>query len=162
MRPVIFVVDDDPAIARLLRYTLEAENFQIHTFQSAAQVLSQTARPHLFLLDRSLPDMDGLELCSQLRRSRLWADVPAIFVSGRSSESDRVEGLRLADDYIAKPFSPVELVTRVQAVLRCAKQHGKGCLAPPPNARLAPQSDEPAHPRSWPYPASLAPHNSNA
>lgn len=118
MRPVIFVVDDDPAVVRLLRYTLEAEDFAVRTFATALDVLSENARPHLFLLDRTLPDKDGLQLCSEIRRSPLWSDVPVIFVTGRASESERVEGLRMADDYIAKPFSSVELVARVHAVLR--------------------------------------------
>jgi DNA-binding response OmpR family regulator len=121
MRPVIFVVDDNPGIVRLLRYTLEAEGFLVRAFATAADVLIESARPHLFLLDRGLPDKDGLELCAEIRQSPLWTDVPVIFVTGRSSESERVEGLRLADDYIAKPFSSLELVARVHAVLRRSK-----------------------------------------
>ena len=122
MRPLIFAVDNDPAIARLLRYTLEAEDFAVRIFGTAAEVLDQGTRPQLFLLDRGLPDKDGLELCSEIRQSPLWADVPVIFLSGKSSESDLVAGLRLADDYIAKPFSPLELLARIQAVLRRTKQ----------------------------------------
>jgi DNA-binding response OmpR family regulator len=118
MRPMIFVVDNDPAIARMLRYALEAEDFAVRTFATADDVLKEGAKPHLFLLDRGLPDRDGLELCGEIRRSPLWAEVPVIFVSGRSSESDLVAGLRLADDYVTKPFSRLELVARVQAVLR--------------------------------------------
>jgi DNA-binding response OmpR family regulator len=118
MRPVIFVVDDDPDSARLLRSVLEADDFVVRSFADAADVLEQTARPHLFLLDRDLPDRDGLELCADIRKSPLWADLPVIFLSKRSSESERVAGLRLADDYIAKPFSPLELVARIRAVLR--------------------------------------------
>jgi DNA-binding response OmpR family regulator len=123
MRPVIFVVDNDPSVIHLLRYALEAEDFVVRAFATAADVLNQSARPHLFLLDRMLPDKDGLELCSEIRQSPLWADVPVIFVTGKNSESERVEGLRLADDYIAKPFSSLELVARVYAVLRRTKQN---------------------------------------
>jgi DNA-binding response OmpR family regulator len=122
MRPVIFVVDKDPSVVHLLRCVLEAEDFVVRSFSTAADVLSQGNGPHLFLLDRSLPDKDGLELCSEIRQSPLWADVPIIFVTGKNSESERVEGLRLADDYIAKPFSSLELVARVHAVLRRTKQ----------------------------------------
>jgi DNA-binding response OmpR family regulator len=121
MRPVIFVVDDDAGIVRLLRYALETEGFLVRAFAAAADVLRESSRPHLFLLDRGLPDKDGLELCAEIRQSPLWADVPVIFVTGRSSESERVEGLRIADDYIAKPFSSLELVARVHAVLRRTK-----------------------------------------
>ncbi len=123
MRSVIFVVDDDPAVVRLLRYALEADGFTVRTFATAGEVLNQGMRPHLFLLDRGLPDKDGLELCSEIRQSPLWADVPVIFVTGKCTESDRVAGLRLADDYVAKPFSSLELVARVHAVLRRSKQH---------------------------------------
>ncbi len=122
MRPMIFVVDDDPAAVRLLRYTLEAEDFVVRSFSSAADLLDQGMQPHLILLDRGLPDRDGLELCAEIRQSPLWADVPVIFVTGRTSETERVEGLRLADDYISKPFNPGELVARVKAVLRRTKQ----------------------------------------
>jgi DNA-binding response OmpR family regulator len=121
MRPVIFVVDDSPAIVRLLRYALEAENFAVRAFATASDVLAESARPHLFLLDRNLPDKDGLELCAEIRQSPLWADVPVIFVTARDTEWERVEGLRLADDYIVKPFSSAELVARIRAVLRRAK-----------------------------------------
>lgn len=123
MRTVIFVVDDDANIARLLRLALEAEGFVVRTFATAAEVLDQGTRPHLFLLDRDLPDKDGLELCAEIRQSPSWCDLPVIFVTSKSSESERVEGLRLADDYIAKPFSSAELVARVQAVLRRTRQH---------------------------------------
>jgi len=120
MKPVIFVVDDDPAISRLLRHTLEAEGFSVRTFATASSVLSLAPgiKPSLFLLDVALPDKDGLDLCSEIKQSPYWAQSPVIFVTGRDSEMDRVAGLRLADDYITKPFSPLELVARVQAVLR--------------------------------------------
>jgi DNA-binding response OmpR family regulator len=120
MRPVIFVVDDDPAMSRLLLHTLEAEGFAVRTFSTASSLLDLAPgiRPSLFLLDLVLPDMDGLDLCSELRQTSHWGQTPVIFVTGKSSEPDRVAGLQLADDYIAKPFSPRELVARVQAVLR--------------------------------------------
>jgi DNA-binding response OmpR family regulator len=118
MRPVIFVVDGDPHAIRLLRSVLEAENFAVRTFAAAGEVLAQTARPDLFLLERDLSDGDGLELCRDIRKSLLWADLPVIFVSERNSEGERIAGLRLADDYIAKPFSTLELVARTRAVLR--------------------------------------------
>jgi DNA-binding response OmpR family regulator len=123
MRPVIFVAENDASVVRLLRYALEAEGFVVRAFATAADVLRESAQPDLFLLDRGLPDKDGLELCSEIRQSPLWADVPVIFVTGKNSERERVEGLRLADDYISKPFSSLELVARVQAVLRRTKRH---------------------------------------
>ena len=128
VQPLVFVVDDDPAMARLLRYTLEAEDCHVRTFCAASQVLRQGTRPNVFLLDRDLPDRDGLELCAYIRQNPLWAGVPVIFVSGKSSEKDRVEGLKVASDYIAKPFSPSDLVARVHAVLACAHK-SSGSLA---------------------------------
>ncbi|HTW32892.1 MAG TPA: response regulator transcription factor [Candidatus Sulfotelmatobacter sp.] len=122
MRPVIFVVDDDPALGRLLRCVLEAEGFAVQTFTTAQEVLRQETKPNLFLLDRELPDKEGLQLCLDLRQSALWADVPVIFVTAKNSESDRVAGLRIADDYVVKPFSCLELAARVRAVLRRTHQ----------------------------------------
>jgi DNA-binding response OmpR family regulator len=120
MRPVIFVVDDDPAMARLLRYTLEGEGFAVRTFPTATSVLDLASgiNPALFLLEVVLPDRSGLDLCSEIRQFPQWAQTPVIFVTGKASEMDRVAGLQMADDYIVKPFSPPELVARVQAVLR--------------------------------------------
>jgi two-component system phosphate regulon response regulator PhoB len=125
MRPVIFVVDGDAAMTRLLRYTLEGEGFAVRTFCTAASILSLLPgmKPALFLLDMVLPDMDGLDLCSEIRQLPHWAQTPVIFVTGKASEMDRVAGLQLADDYISKPFSPLELVARVQAVLRRSDKH---------------------------------------
>ena len=124
MRPVIFVVDDDPAISRLLRHTLEAEGFGVRIFSTASSILDLAPgmKPALFLLDMVLPDKNGLDLCSEIRQSPHWAQTPVIFVTGKASVMDRVAGLQLADDYIAKPFSPLELVARVQAVLRRAEK----------------------------------------
>jgi DNA-binding response OmpR family regulator len=126
MRPEIFIVDDDAALARLLRYALEAAEFTVQTFATAAQVLSQSYKPDLFLLDRQLPDIDGLSLCRILRESSIWADVPVIFLTARSSENDCIEGLRLADDYVVKPFSCAELIARIRAVLRRVRPQASG------------------------------------
>jgi len=120
MRPVVFAVDDDPAISRLLRRALEAEGFAVRSFSTAFAVLAEAriVRPCLFLLEVALPDSNGLDLCSDIRQSPQWANTPVIFVTGKDSEMDRISGLQMADDYITKPFSPRELVARVQAVLR--------------------------------------------
>jgi len=131
MRPLVFVVDDDPGISRLLRSTLEAEGFAVMNFSTAGSVLDLPpgVKPCLFLLDMVLPDKSGLELCVEIRQSAHWAQTPVIFVTGKTSEMDRVTGLRIADDYIAKPFSPLELVARVLAVLRrVEKQHSPSLM----------------------------------
>ena len=121
MKPSIFVVEDDPDISRLVRLHLENEGFPVRVYLNSTAVISdaERQRPALFVLDIMVPGRDGLELCRTIRQTLGLASVPVIFLTARSSESDRVLGLELgADDYIAKPFSPRELVARVKAVLR--------------------------------------------
>jgi two-component system phosphate regulon response regulator PhoB len=117
----IFVVEDDPDISRLVRHHLEAAGFSVRLFPTGAGVLGEAERqrPMLFLLDIMVPGFDGLELCRRIRQMPTLAMTPVIFLTAKSGEADRVLGLELgADDYIAKPFSPRELVARVKAVLR--------------------------------------------
>lgn len=121
--PLIFVVEDEADIARLISHNLHASGFQVQSFESAASVLSQAVRdvPSLFLLDVMLPGTDGFALCRQIRQTPALSAVPVIFLTAKTAEADRVKGLELGgDDYITKPFSPRELVARVQAVLRGA------------------------------------------
>ena len=121
VKPSIFVVEDDPDISRLVRLHLENEGFPVRVYLNSTAVISdaERQRPALFVLDIMVPGRDGLELCRTIRQTLSLASVPVIFLTARSSESDRVLGLELgADDYIAKPFSPRELVARVKAVLR--------------------------------------------
>ncbi|MBV8475797.1 MAG: response regulator transcription factor [Acidobacteria bacterium] len=121
MKPSIFVVEDDPDIARLVRHHLEGAGFGVRLFSTALGVLSDAAhqKPGLFLLDIMVPGMDGLDLCRRIRQDPALAPMPVIFLTAKSAEADRVLGLELgADDYIVKPFSPRELVARVKAVLR--------------------------------------------
>ena len=120
MKP-LFVVEDDTDIARLVQHHLEAAGHSVRVFPTAHRVLAdaEKQKPALFILDIMVPGGDGLELCRSIRASQALARTPIIFLTARSSESDRVLGLELgADDYIAKPFSPRELVARVKAVLR--------------------------------------------
>lgn len=121
MKLNISVVEDDPDISRLLRHHLEAAGFSVKMFSSGNTVVveSERQRPALFILDIMVPGKDGLELCRQIRQTPLLASTPVIFLTAKSGEADRVLGLELgADDYIAKPFSPRELVARVKAVMR--------------------------------------------
>jgi len=121
VKPSIFVVEDDPDISRLVRHHLENEGFTVRVYPTGANVLSdaERQRPALFILDIMVPGKDGLEICRNVRQTPGLAAVPVIFLTAKSSEADRVLGLELgADDYIAKPFSPRELVARVKAVLR--------------------------------------------
>jgi len=120
-RPLIFVVEDDEDIARLISHNLRAAGFQVQSFVSGISVLSEAVRemPALFLLDVMLPGMDGFELCRHIRQTPLLSATPIIFLTAKAGESDRVKGLELGgDDYITKPFSPRELVARIRSVLR--------------------------------------------
>lgn len=121
MKALIYLVEDDADIARLVRHHLEAAGFAVRAFGNAAPVLAEAERerPTLFLLDIMVPGGDGLDLCRRIRKSARLASAPVIFLTAKSGETDRVVGLELgADDYVSKPFSPRELLARVKAVLR--------------------------------------------
>jgi DNA-binding response OmpR family regulator len=120
-RPLVFVLEDELDISRLVRLHLEESGYSVREFSTATNVLPDAvlARPSLFLLDIMVPGGDGFDLCRRIRRQPQTATTPVIFLTARTSEPDRVLGLELgADDYITKPFSPRELVARVKAVLR--------------------------------------------
>lgn len=117
----ILIVEDSPDIADLItRYLQRAGHTTDHLVSGAAvgrQV--RAVPPDLIVLDVMLPDLDGLEVCQALRHDAATAAIPIIMLTARAGEADRVHGLELgADDYIAKPFSPKELVARVAALLR--------------------------------------------
>src|SRR4051794_9460658 len=119
-RGTIVVVDDEPNIADLVDLYLAREGFRVlkaATGQGGLDAV-RTHRPRLVVLDVGLPDIDGLEVCRRLRQT---SQIPVIFLTARDGEVDRVLGLELGgDDYLTKPFSPMELVARVKAVLRRA------------------------------------------
>ncbi|HEY2560586.1 MAG TPA: two-component system response regulator CreB [Caldimonas sp.] len=118
MKPKILIVEDEPGIADTLQYALRTEGFEPHWCATGEDALAnaRAAAPALVILDVGLPDASGFEI---FRRLRETSDVPVVFLTARSDEIDRVVGLELgADDYIAKPFSPRELVARVRGVLR--------------------------------------------
>jgi DNA-binding response OmpR family regulator len=117
-RGTIVVVDDEPNIADLVDLYLARDGYRVLKASTGAAGLEavRTHRPRLVVLDVGLPDIDGLEVCRQLRQT---TQVPVIFLTARDGEVDRVLGLELGgDDYVTKPFSPAELVARVKAVLR--------------------------------------------
>ncbi|HXM68450.1 MAG TPA: response regulator transcription factor [Candidatus Acidoferrum sp.] len=124
-RCLVFVVEDEEDIARLIGHNLQAAGFDIRSFVSGASVVSEALRetPSLFLLDVMLPGSDGFELCRQIRQIPTLSSTPIIFLTAKTAEADRLKGLELGgDDYITKPFSPRELVARVRSVLRGARQ----------------------------------------
>lgn len=117
-RQTVLIVEDDPAMARLVRTYLEHEGYEVHVAETGEEGIAfvQAVRPNLVLLDLMLPLVSGYEVCKTLRAK---TDVPIIMVTARRSEADRLRGFAEgADDYVVKPFSPQELVARVGAVLR--------------------------------------------
>ena len=117
----ILVVEDDADIAGLIVHYIEKAGWQPHVVTVGSEVLRQAREqlPACVVLDLMLPGMDGLEVCRALRTDAATAAVPIIILTARAEETDRIVGLELgADDYVAKPFSPGELVARIRAVLR--------------------------------------------
>lgn len=117
----IIVVEDEEDIQELLKYNLTREGYQVSAFTSGEEGLRQARStvPDLFLLDLMLPEIDGLEVCRQLKQGSMTRYVPIIMLTAKGEEADVVTGLELgADDYITKPFSPRVLLARVRAVLR--------------------------------------------
>ena len=117
----MLLVEDDPALAELVTYHFEREGFEVRRTPDGeeALLLAKEAAPDIVLLDWMIEGLSGIEVCRRLRRSPGTANVPIIMLTARGEEEDRVRGLETgADDYVTKPFSPRELVARVNAVLR--------------------------------------------
>src|SRR5689334_6527427 len=116
--PRILVADDEPNIREVISFALERAGFDTATARNGSEALQQFRRGplDLIILDIGMPDMDGLEVCRQIRKT---SGLPILFLSARDEEIDRVLGLEIGgDDYVTKPFSPRELVARVKAILK--------------------------------------------
>ena len=121
MAPSILVVDDDPHIRDVVRFAFEKTGMTISIAQNGKDALRQFDSDihQLVVLDIGMPEMDGLEVCRQIRKT---SDTPILFLTARDEEIDRILGLEIGgDDYVTKPFSPRELVARVNAILRRAR-----------------------------------------
>ncbi|MBM3535918.1 MAG: phosphate regulon transcriptional regulatory protein PhoB [Alphaproteobacteria bacterium] len=121
MSPLVLVVEDESALVTLLRYNLEREGFRVVEARDGEEALLQAAelKPDLILLDWMIPHVSGLEICRRLRRRPDTRGTPIIMLTARAEEGDKIRGLDGgADDYVTKPFSPTELVSRVRALLR--------------------------------------------
>jgi two-component system, OmpR family, phosphate regulon response regulator PhoB len=121
----ILVVDDEPDISALVAYHLARESYRVRTASSGPEAIraAELERPDLIVLDLMLPGMSGLQVLEELRRRPETQEIPVILLTARREEQDRIAGLKLgADDYVAKPFSPQELILRVGAVLRRVQQ----------------------------------------
>ncbi len=114
----ILVVDDEPNITELAKLYLEREGYQVEEVANGHDAISRqiAINPDLVVLDLMLPDIDGFEVCRQIRKK---SDVPILMLTARKEDVDKIVGLELgADDYLTKPFNPRELVARVKAILR--------------------------------------------
>lgn len=119
----VLVIDDEPEIRQAVRLGLESKGFQVEWSPTGIEGMDRIARwhPDVVLLDLSLPDMDGIEVCRQVRT---WSPVPIIILSVREQDHDKVTALESgADDYLTKPFSLAELSARVRVALRHAARH---------------------------------------
>lgn len=117
-KPLILIVEDDPPIRNFLRTSLKNHEYRLLLVEKGCEALSMTAShmPDLILLDLGLPDMDGIEVITELRS---WSHIPIVVVSAREQERTKIEALdRGADDYLTKPFSIGELLARIRVALR--------------------------------------------
>ena len=122
-KPLVLVVEDEAALATMLRYNLEKQGFRVDEAGDGQEALTRIAetRPDLVLLDWMLPVMSGIEVCRQIRRRPGTRDLPVIMVTARTEDGDSVRGLNTgADDYITKPFNMDALLARMRALLRRA------------------------------------------
>lgn len=117
----VLIVDDEVAIVTLLRYNLEKEDFHVITASDGEEAVNlvKEHRPDIVVLDWMLPKLTGIEVCKQIRWNQDTKNTPVIMLSARGEEGDRIRGLDSgADDYMVKPFSPPELISRIKAVFR--------------------------------------------
>ena len=120
-RPLVLVVEDEAAIATMLRYNLEKQGYRVSEASDGQEALTRISehQPDIVLLDWMLPLMSGIEVCRQIRRKPATRDLPVIMVTARTEDQDAVRGLNTgADDYITKPFNIDALLARMRALLR--------------------------------------------
>ena len=123
MASTVLVVDDEKNIVQLARLYLNKEGYEVESAYDGLEALkmAKSVRPDLIILDLMMPEMDGLEVCRELRKT---SNVPIIMLTAKGDDIDRIVGLEIgADDYMTKPFNPRELVARVKAVLRRTAQN---------------------------------------
>ena len=119
--PKILLIEDEPSQVELIHYNLKAEGYEVLVALDGEEGLELALEeiPDLILLDWMLPKVSGIEVCRQLRRSKITREIPIIMLTARSEESDKIRGLDIgADDYITKPYSIKELLARVRATMR--------------------------------------------
>jgi two-component system alkaline phosphatase synthesis response regulator PhoP len=116
----ILLVDDEVDILEFLKYNLEQDNFEVLVSSNGKDALKKIAQnPDLIVLDIMMPEMDGFELYQQIKKNKDYQDIPIIFLTAKSGETDEIKGLNLgASDYIQKPISPKKLIARIKSNLR--------------------------------------------
>ena len=122
---MIYLVEDDPSIRKLVTYALSGAGYEVRAFESGEAMRSEAGKekPDLYLLDIMLPGESGLEILSSIRQDPEERDIPVIMLTANGTEYDKVHGLDSgADDYIAKPFGMMELLARIKAVMRRAER----------------------------------------
>jgi DNA-binding response OmpR family regulator len=124
----VLVVDDDPVIVNLLRVNFEIEGYEVLTATAGEAGLAQarTGLPDVIVLDVMMPGMDGIEVAQRLRGDDATRHIPIILLSAKAQSADVQAGLAVADEYVTKPFEPLELLTRVEAVLRRDRSENPG------------------------------------
>ena len=125
MNKLIYVLDDEQDILDLVALNLNKSGFTAAIFDNAPDFWKamKTDIPALIVLDLMLPDVDGMDICKEIRKNREYETIPVIMLTAKDDEMDKILGLELgADDYITKPFSPRELVARVKAIIRRTKK----------------------------------------
>lgn len=149
----VLVVDDEADIVALVAYHLAKSGYKVSTATSGSEAIAgaRQERPSLVVLDLMLPDMSGFDVLATIRGDETIADTPVLMLTARREEPDRIRGLTLgADDYLTKPFSPQELILRVNAILRRTNAKGRsesleriGILRIDRNAHTVTVADEP-------------------
>lgn len=127
--PNILVVDDEKDVADLVAYHLRAKGWQVETLSDPARIMEVARRvdPKLMIVDVMMPGIDGLQICRLFKADSGFRHVPIVLLTARAEEEDRIRGLETgADDYVCKPFSPRELVLRVDRLLRQDEKPGQG------------------------------------
>ena len=142
-RPLVLLVEDEPAQREVLAYNLQAEGFEVAQASNGEEALEAVAdsMPDLILLDWMMPHVSGLEVCRRLKLRPETRNIPVIMLSARSEEVDKVRGLETgADDYVIKPYSVVELMARLKAHLRRVRPSSIGIVLEWGDIRLDPET----------------------
>src|SRR4030066_1775874 len=123
----ILLVDDEVDILEFLKYNLEQDNFEVLISTNGKDALKKISQnPDLIILDIMMPEMDGFEIYQQIKKNKEYQDIPIIFLTAKSGETDEIKGLDLgASDYIQKPISPKKIIARIKSNLRKASQTDK-------------------------------------